>query len=186
MVLGLERAGRGHGDLDPAHAAADLGADLQELQTDGTAGGGGELGEPEPDPPERLEQDVGEGREPQPELVGAHGGGGGATGEQVELLLLDPVLDLAAGAVDVLVEGAGVDLGRAGSEVTTKRGFEPLGRCSALATTRRSRLQLSSVRQAKSAKRRAGRPWARLSAAASASSSAIAPTRRSLRARPKT
>ena len=43
------------------------------------------------------------------------------------------------------------------SEVTTKRGFEPLGRCSALATTRRVRLQLSSVRQAKSAKRRAGR-----------------------------
>ena len=31
------------------------------------------------------------------------------------------------------------------SEVTTKRGFEPMARCSALATTRRSRLQLSSV-----------------------------------------
>jgi hypothetical protein len=43
----------------------------------------GELGEPEADPPERLEQDVGEGREPEPELVGAHGGGRGATGEPV-------------------------------------------------------------------------------------------------------
>jgi hypothetical protein len=33
----------------------------------------------------------------------------------------------------------------AASEVTTKRGFGPLGRCSALATTRRARLQLSSA-----------------------------------------
>jgi Recombinase len=49
----------------------------------------------------------------------------------------------------------------AGNEVTTKRGFGPLARCSALATTRRSRLQLSSVRQAKSAKRRAGPPRGR-------------------------
>jgi hypothetical protein len=54
----------------------------------------------------------------------------------------------------------------AASEVTTKRGFSPLGRCSALATTRRSRLQLLSVRQAKSAKWRAGPPLARLSASA--------------------
>src|SRR5918994_5470433 len=70
----------------------------------------------------------------------------------------------------------------AGSEVTMKRGFGPLARCSALATTRRSRLQLSSVRQAKSAKRRAGPPWAKLAASASARSSAMAATRRSLRA----
>ena len=73
----------------------------------------GELGEPEPNPPERLDQDVGEGREPEPELVGAHGGGRRAIGEQVELLLLDAVFDLAAGAVDVLVEGPSVDLGGA-------------------------------------------------------------------------
>src|ERR671911_1500359 len=33
----------------------------------------------------------------------------------------------------------------AGSEVTMKRGFGPLDRCSALATTRRVRLQLSSA-----------------------------------------
>ena len=32
MVLGLERAGGGHRDFDPAHAAADLSADLQELE----------------------------------------------------------------------------------------------------------------------------------------------------------
>jgi hypothetical protein len=39
-----------------------------------------------------------------------------------------------------------------------KHGLGPLDRCSAFATTRRVRLQLSSVRQAKSAKRRAGAP----------------------------
>jgi hypothetical protein len=86
VVLGLERAGRGHGDLDPAHAAANLGTDLQELETDRAAGGGGELGEPKADPPERLAQDVSEGGEPKPELVGASGRGGGPVGEQVELL----------------------------------------------------------------------------------------------------
>ena len=64
------------------------------------------------DPAQRLEQHVGERGEPQAQLVGAHGRGRGAIGEQVELLLLDPVLHLAAGAVDLLVEGAGVDLGR--------------------------------------------------------------------------
>jgi hypothetical protein len=50
------------------------------------------------------------------------------------------------------------------SEVTTKRGLAPLapqpGIHSALATTRRRRLQLSCVVQRKSAKRRAGRPVA--------------------------
>jgi selenocysteine lyase/cysteine desulfurase len=43
-------AGRGHGDLDAAHAEPHLGADLQELEPDGAAGGGGELGVPEADP----------------------------------------------------------------------------------------------------------------------------------------
>src|SRR5687767_710206 len=52
--------------------------------------------------------------EPQAELVGAHGCRGGAIGEQIELLLLDAVLDLTAGAVDVLVKCAGVD--RAGRQ----------------------------------------------------------------------
>ena len=66
---------------------------------------------PQADAAQRFEQHVGEGGEPQPELVGAHGRRRRAIGEQVELLLLDPVLDLAAGAVDLLVEGLAVDLG---------------------------------------------------------------------------
>ena len=49
--------------------------------------------------------------EPEPELVGAHCRGRGAVGEQVALAFLDPVLHLAAGAVDLLVEEAAVGLG---------------------------------------------------------------------------
>jgi hypothetical protein len=70
-----------------------MGADLQELEPDRAAGGAGELGVPEPDPTQRLEQDVGKGRQPQPELIGAHGRGRRAIGEQVELLLLDNEMD---------------------------------------------------------------------------------------------
>ena len=84
VVLGLVRAGRGHGDLDPAHALAHLGADLQELEPDRAAGGAGELGVAQTDAAQSFEQHIGKGRKPQPELVGAHGRRGGAIGEQVE------------------------------------------------------------------------------------------------------
>src|SRR5436190_21447944 len=57
---------------------------------------------------------------------------------------------------------------------------------SALATTRRGRLQLSRVDQSKTLKRRAGLSAARLSARASTSSSLIFATSRRLRASPKT
>jgi hypothetical protein len=63
-----------------------MGADLQELEPDGAAGRSGELGMAQADAAERLEQDIGEGGEPQPQLVGAHGGRRGAIGEQIELL----------------------------------------------------------------------------------------------------
>ena len=44
----------------------------------------------------------------QPQLVGQHRGAAGAVGEQAQLLLLDPVLHFAAGAVQVLVQAPGV------------------------------------------------------------------------------
>ena len=59
----------------------------------------------------RTEQHIGHRGEPEPQLVGAHGGGRGAVGEQVALALLDAVLHLAAGAVDLLIEEAAVGLG---------------------------------------------------------------------------
>jgi len=40
---------------------------------------------------ERAEQDIGQRGEPEAQRVGAHGGGRGAVGEQVELAFLDPV-----------------------------------------------------------------------------------------------
>ena len=84
----------------------------------------GELGVAQADPAQRREQDVGEGREPQPELVGAHGRCRRAIGEQVELLLLDPVLDFAAGAVDVLVETA-ASISAAAARSRRSAGWRP-------------------------------------------------------------
>src|SRR5579863_739504 len=52
---------------------------------------------------------IGHRGKPQAELVGPHGGGRCAVGEQIELTL-DPVLHLAARAVDLLVEAPAVDL----------------------------------------------------------------------------
>src|ERR1700730_2168683 len=70
------------------------------------------------------------------------------------------------------------------SEVTTKRGLALPSVHSALATTRRSWLQLSRVRQAKSLKRRAGLPVFWLCSAAWASSLLISSTKRRFLARP--
>ena len=63
VVLGLVRAGGGHGDLDPAHAEPDQGADLQQLQADGAAGGVANWVWRRP-MAQRVEQDVGERGEP--------------------------------------------------------------------------------------------------------------------------
>src|SRR6476469_1760164 len=56
--LVLIGAGRGHRELDAAHADPDEGADLQELQADGAAGGLGELGVLEGDATQRAQQHV--------------------------------------------------------------------------------------------------------------------------------
>ena len=74
------------------------------------AGGAGEDGVLERDAPERGEEHISHGGEPEAELVGGERGGGGAVGEEVELTLLDPVLHLAALAVEVFVELAARDL----------------------------------------------------------------------------
>ena len=132
--------------MDAAHTVAHLGAELEELEADGCDGGVGELGVAQPDAAQGVDEDIGHGREGQAKLIGLQGGGGGAVGEQLELLA-DAVLGLAAGAIEILVEGAGIwARGVRLSEVTTKRGLAPSSVCSALPTTRAARLQLSSVR----------------------------------------
>jgi hypothetical protein len=104
---GLRGAGRGHGDLEAADGDGDAGSDVQQLQADGAAGGRGKAAVGEADPPQRRQQQVGERGEPQPELVGAPPRGAGAVGKEIELAFLDPVLPLAAGAVELFVERAG-------------------------------------------------------------------------------
>jgi hypothetical protein len=70
--------GRGEGEFDPAHADADEAGELEEFEADRAACGVGELGMRETDAPDRADQNIGERGEPQPQLIGAHGGGRGA------------------------------------------------------------------------------------------------------------
>src|SRR5271169_4696729 len=91
-----------------------------------------------------AQQHIGHRGKPQAQLVCPHGGGRGAIGIKIELTLLDPVLHVAAGAVDLFVKIAGLHSARV-SEVTTKRGLASSFVYSAFATTRRWRLQLLRV-----------------------------------------
>ena len=104
------RTGRCHGDPDAADADAHERPDLEQLETDGAAGGVREVGVVEADAAQGAQQDIGHRVEPQAQLVGAHRGGRGAIRIEVELALLDPVLHVAAGAVDLLVEVLGLAL----------------------------------------------------------------------------
>ena len=83
---------------------------FNELEADRAAGGAGELGVCEADAAQRAQEDIGNGGEPQAQLVGAHRLGRGAVGIKIELALLDAVFHFAAGAIDLLVEVAGLVL----------------------------------------------------------------------------
>src|SRR5260370_16366568 len=98
----------GHGDLDAADGDADQRADLEEFEADRAAGGIGELCRLEAEAAQSFEQHISHRGEPQAKLVGPHGGGRRAVGEEIELAFLDAVLHLAAGAIAVLVEHSGV------------------------------------------------------------------------------
>src|SRR3954463_3736953 len=127
MLIGT---GRGDGDMDPAHADLDQRADLEQLQPDAAATGPGELGEGQANPTQCTEQHVGKRGKPQAQLIGPHGGCRGAVSEQVQLAFLDPVLHLAAGTVDPLIQPPGVDLGgcqRGDDEAWIGRARAPFG-----------------------------------------------------------
>src|SRR5439155_24177212 len=106
----LPGAGESHGELDASHADPHHGTDLEQLEAERAAGRFGKLGVRKADATQHAEQDIARGREPQAELIGAHRGGRGAVGEQIELALLDAVLHFATGAVDHLVETLSADL----------------------------------------------------------------------------
>src|SRR5580700_3654562 len=62
----------------------------------------------EADAAQGADQDIGHRGEPQPQLIGAHRVGRGAVGIEIELAFLDAVFHLAAGAIEFLVEVAGL------------------------------------------------------------------------------
>ena len=182
-VLGLIGKGRRHGELDAAHAGPHQRTDLQELKADGAARGAGELGVLEADATQGADQDTGHWREPQAQLVGAHGVGRGAVGIKIELAFLDAVFGLPSGAIDLLVEMVGRvflapqrgdDKARVGRAASPFRfGDDPTRAAPALAFC-----------HVKSLKRRADRPLFWLCSAAAASSASISPTSRLFFARP--
>src|SRR3974390_1506161 len=89
-VVGPRTSG-GHCDLDAADADAYQRTDLEELETDGAAGGVGEGSVGQADPPQSTKEHIGHRGEPQPQLIGPHGPSRRAVGVKVELALLDPV-----------------------------------------------------------------------------------------------
>ena len=95
-------------DADAGGLFDDAGADLEQASADG-----GELGPVERHPARhRIAQGehepVGGGVEDEPELVGERALAGGAVGGELDLVQLDEVFRLAAGAVDPFVEMAGL------------------------------------------------------------------------------
>ena len=125
-------------DADAGGLFDDAGADLEQAPADG-----GELGPVERHPArhriaEREHQPVGGGVEHKPELVGGRALAGGAVGGELDLVLLDEALGLAAGAVDPFVEMAGLACER-GDDVAcveaARRRLQP-GNHAALAVSR--------------------------------------------------
>ena len=94
----------GQGEFDTANADGDERTDLEQLAADGAAAGVGQIGRLQGDAAQAIKQHISHRGEPQPQLIGLHGGGGGAVGEQIHLAFLDAVLHLAAGAIDRFVE----------------------------------------------------------------------------------
>src|SRR4029077_2527169 len=155
--------------MDAPAADGDAGTNLEEFKPDLAEGGRSQIGAAQHLGPQHREQEMGEGRKPEPELVGGHPARAGALGKEVLLCLLDAIFHFSARAVKLLVECGGCKASSgsptkpaAGRLVTTKRGLGPLARISALPTTRRARLQLLRVRYSKSSKRRQGTGMSRV------------------------
>ena len=103
--------------MDAAHAGAHLRPELEQLEANGRDGGIGELAMAQTDAAQGIDENIGHGRERHAQLIGLHGGRRGAIGEQLELLA-NAVLGLAAGAVELLIEGTRV----VGDAATPERG----------------------------------------------------------------
>ena len=74
------RVARSERELDSPRADPDEAGELEQLEPDRAAGRLGELGVGAADASDRADQNLSERGKPEPELVGAHGGGRGAVG----------------------------------------------------------------------------------------------------------
>ena len=122
-------AGR-HGEFDAANADGDERADLEQLAADGAAAGLGQVGRLQGDAAQAIKQHISHRGEPQPQLIGLHGGRGGAVGEHIHLTFFDAVLHLAAGAIDRFIEMPAITIGvgqRDDDEPWIGLAFGPLG-----------------------------------------------------------
>src|SRR5438067_2308519 len=138
----------------------------------------------QPNPAHGADQDVGEGCQPQTQLVRAHRGGRCAIGIEIKLTLLEAILHLAPGPVEFFLEVFGFAscwLQQVNDEA--RIAFALVN--SALPMTRRRRLQLRRVLYMNSLKNRAGFSVRRLFASARASSPATSATNRLFCCNPK-
>src|SRR5690606_21128670 len=88
---GMERA---HGELHSPYTDRDNGADLQQLQSDRPGCRHCQLRPLQSQPAQRLNEHIGEGGEPEPELVRAETVTGSPVGEEFELSVLENVRKL--------------------------------------------------------------------------------------------
>ena len=93
-------------DTDAGGFFDDAGADLEQAQPESGELGAGERHCAWDDVAQGKHQPVGAGVQDQPELVGERALAGGSVRGELALVQLDQVLGLAAGAVDVFVEGS--------------------------------------------------------------------------------
>jgi hypothetical protein len=95
--------GRAHLEHDTAGADAHQGADFKQLEANGVDLGLGPFGAFQGQPPQGFDQSIGQRGEVQAQLIAFHLVGGEPIGEQTHLLL-DAVLHLATGTVELLVQ----------------------------------------------------------------------------------
>ncbi len=102
--------GAGQQEADPTGVSQDHGADLEQFEPDRGGLGPLQLCALQTESPDGFEQHVRQTGEQQPELIGPPSVAAGSVGKEAELLLLDTVLHVAAGAVQLVVEGLAVAL----------------------------------------------------------------------------
>lgn len=105
----LQRVGAAALNVSAAHADLYAHGYIEELEANLSDGGSFKCSTLEHTGTETVHQQMGDGAQPEPQLVARHPTGAGAVGEEVHLLLLDSVLHFPALAVEVFVRGSGLE-----------------------------------------------------------------------------